>query len=120
MALREHNGIACALRQARGAGRRARRRAWRGLAAALLALALPALAAAEDAARDVTGQDSETPPLLPEAPAAAPAGPEVARLKEAFEQMSVENPVVARVNGHPIRWAEVVASAGDLPPRYRD
>src|SRR3546814_7482107 len=33
--------------------------------------------------------------------------------------MTAENPVVARVNGHDIRWAEVVASADDLPERYR-
>jgi peptidyl-prolyl cis-trans isomerase C len=47
-------------------------------------------------------------------------GPEVARLRDALEQMNKENPVVARVNGHEIRWTEVVRSAEDLPPRYRD
>ncbi|WP_193368554.1 peptidylprolyl isomerase [Pelagibius marinus] len=45
---------------------------------------------------------------------------EVARLKDALKEMNAQNPVVARVNGHGIRWAEVVASAQDLPPRYRD
>src|SRR3546814_845843 len=71
----------------------------------------------------VTGVQTCALPILPlaEPPAAgAPAsGPEVARLREAFEQMTAENPVVARVNGHDIRWAEVVASADDLPERYR-
>jgi peptidyl-prolyl cis-trans isomerase C len=114
MAPREHNGTARAPRQARRPAQRAPRRAWR-LAAGVLALALPGMAAAQDA--------TETPLLpLPEAPAAgaAPTGPEVARLREAIEQMNTENPVVARVNGHAIRWAEVVASAGDLPARYRE
>jgi peptidyl-prolyl cis-trans isomerase C len=68
------------------------------------------------------------PLLLPELPAGGvPAGgggeagdPEVARLKDALEQMTLQNPVVARVNGHEIRWAEVIASADDLPPRYRE
>lgn len=115
MAPREHNGTARAPRQAGRPARRAPRRAWRRLAAGALALALPGMAAAEDPA--------ETPLLpLPEAPAAgaAPSGPEVARLRDALEQMNAENPVVARVNGHAIRWAEVVASAGDLPARYRE
>lgn len=48
------------------------------------------------------------------------AGAELTRLKDALRQMDVQNPVVARVNGHDIRWAEVVASARDLPPRYRE
>jgi len=82
------------------------------LAALLLLVAQPAVTFAEDGAA-VPGLP------LPEAPAAEPSGPEVARLKEAFEQMSDENPVVARVNGHEIRWVEVVASANDLPERYR-
>jgi peptidyl-prolyl cis-trans isomerase C len=68
------------------------------------------------------------PLLLPELPAGGvPAGDagaagdrEVARLKDALEQMTLQNPVVARVNGHEIRWAEVIASADDLPPRYRE
>ncbi|MEQ8402456.1 MAG: peptidylprolyl isomerase [Roseitalea porphyridii] len=34
--------------------------------------------------------------------------------------MNTQNPVVARVDGHEIRWAEVVESAGDLPLRYRE
>ncbi len=96
------------------------RRTLRGLC--VLGLLLPAApAAAETAGPD--GPDnavSEALPL-PEAPASpAASGPEVARLKEAFEQMNAENPVVARVNGHEIRWTEVVSSADDLPARYRE
>src|SRR3546814_10452429 len=73
-------------------------------------IALPGLALAEG---------GELP--LPEASKASqPAGAEVARLREAFEQMKVENPVVARVNGHDIRCAEVIASTNDLPERYRE
>lgn len=124
MAPREHNGTARALRQAGTPARRAQRRAWRSLAAAgLVALALPGVAVAQHTAGEASPGAVEAPLLpLPEAPApeAAPDGLEIARLREALEQMNVENPVVARVNGHAIRWAEVVASAGDLPPRYRE
>ncbi len=45
---------------------------------------------------------------------------EVARLGDAMEQMALQNPVVARVNGHEIRWAAVMASAQDLPERYQE
>jgi peptidyl-prolyl cis-trans isomerase C len=115
MAPREHNRTASALPRAGRPARQASRRAFRLLAgAAALVLAQPGAAMAQD------GEPAQLP--LPQAPAAGPAtsGPEVARLKEAFEQMSVENPVVARVNGHDIRWTEVVASADDLPERYRE
>jgi peptidyl-prolyl cis-trans isomerase C len=122
MAPREHNGTARALRQAGRPARRAPRCALRLLPAAValtLALAQPGVALAQGSA----GDDAGPPQLpLPEAPAVgAPAsGLEVARLKEAFEQMNTENPVVARVNGQDIRWAEVVASVDDLPQRYRE
>ncbi|MEQ9607499.1 MAG: peptidylprolyl isomerase [Kiloniellaceae bacterium] len=114
MAAREHNRIG------------GFNRAFSGLLALGLAL-LPAAGTAQSVSPDsqVPGPVpentvSEALPL-PEAPAApAVAGPEVARLKEAFEQMNAENPVVARVNGHEIRWSEVVASADDLPERYRE
>lgn len=109
MAAREHNRIDGI------------RRTLRGLCVLGLLLLPAAPAAAQTAGPD--GPDkavSEALPL-PEAPAApAASGPEVARLKEAFEQMNAENPVVARVNGHEIRWAEVVSSADDLPARYRE
>ena len=75
----------------------------------------------------VHGKYILVPLVLPEPPASG-AGPgagkgdgrETARLKDALKQMDAQNPVVARVNGYEIRWAEVVASADDLPPRYRD
>ena len=94
---------------------------------ALMVAVLPALAlsgaplrAQEAASGMPEGTVSEALPL-PEAPETPPAdGPEIARLREAFEQMNAANPVVARVNGYEIRWAEVVASADDLPARYRD
>lgn len=108
MTLRAHHRTGGALRLARGRG-------WRLLPALfILPFAVP-LQAQE------TGAEAPALPL-PEAPAAGqPAsGPEVARLRDVFEQMSVENPVVARVNGHEIRWAEVVASADSLPQRYRE
>lgn len=135
MAPREHTRTGSALRRA---GRPAERalRAFLPLAPAAVALALAGPLQAEGAGPDAAGPDAGGPdaaqPLdlpaqlpvqlpLAEPPAAgAPAsGPEVARLREAFEQMTAENPVVARVNGHDIRWAEVVASADDLPERYR-
>ena len=113
MAKGEHNRIN-SIPAAGGWPLRRGARPVRGTLAALLLLAAqPCAALAEDGA-------AAMPALpLPEAPAAEPSGPEVARLKEAFDQMSDENPVVARVNGHEIRWAEVVASANDLPERYR-
>ncbi|NIA71855.1 peptidylprolyl isomerase [Pelagibius litoralis] len=53
-------------------------------------------------------------------PAATASQADIARLGDALEQMKVQNPVVARVNGHEIRWAAVMASADGLPERYRD
>jgi peptidyl-prolyl cis-trans isomerase C len=89
-------------------------------AAWLLPALLPALLAGA-AAQPLQAQEGGDPlPLtLPETPGGA-SGAEVARLKDALKEMNTHNPVVARVNGHAIRWAEVVASAQDLPPRYRD
>ena len=86
----------------------------------MLGLALPA--PAQTLAQSGSGRaSSEALPLpLPEPPPTGHGGPEVARLKEAFTQMSAQNPVVARVNGHEIRWVEVVNSADDLPQRYRE
>lgn len=74
--------------------------------------------AAQDAVPD---PGAPLPLVLPEPPAVGAAdGRETGRLKDALKQMDAQNPVVARVNGQEIRWAEVVASAEDLPPRYRD
>ncbi len=107
------------------AARGAKTAARRGLARAFwLAAACLAAGPAAPAAAQTAVQQDPLPLALPEIEAqpgsgAAP-GPEVARLKDALKQMDAQNPVVARVDGHEIRWAEVVASAGDLPPRYRD
>lgn len=93
-----------------------------------LVLAGAALAAAPPApAQD----DVEKLPLnLPAEPApgggaggdaaGSDTGSDTGRLGDAFQQMKAENPVVARVNGHEIRWAAVIDSADDLPQRYRD
>ena len=51
---------------------------------------------------------------------AAAKATDIGRLGDAMQQMRTENPVVARVNGHEIRWSAVVDSATDLPERYRD
>jgi len=131
MAPREHNRIAqdgTALAPRRAVRRARRPAALTALAALALALPLPLAAQTAEGTGKGAGSRAATtveglPALpLPEPPTAgtAPQGPEVARLKEAFQQMNAENPVVARVNGHEIRWAEVVASADDLPERYRD
>ncbi len=97
----------------------------RGRAARLLAALLAALSAGA-AIQPLQAQQGGDPlPLaLPEPAAPGDGGEgsqaELARLKDALKEMDAHNPVVARVNGHAIRWAEVVASAQDLPPRYRD
>lgn len=124
MAPREHNRTGSALRRAGRPAERVLRTLFPlAPAAVALALAAPLQAAGPDVGGPDAAQPLALPPQLPlpEPPAAgAPAsGPEVARLREAFEQMTAENPVVARVNGHEIRWAEVVGSADDLPERYR-
>ena len=78
------------------------------------------------AAQTTSGTADTTLPLpLPESagetrPAAGEAEARIARLGDALEQMKTQNPVVARVNGHEIRWAAVLASAEDLPARYHD
>lgn len=115
MAPREHNETARDLRR----GERPARRASAGVLAPLAAAMV--LAAVQPGGALAQGAEPLLLPL-PEPPAAEAqsARPEVAYIREAFEQMSAENPVVARVNGHDIRWAEVVASANDLPERYRE
>lgn len=124
MALRKGNWIGCTARGAGATPRRAGFAGDSGRAGRLLpALLVPLVLGAGQPLR----AQEDTPPLpldLPE-PAASEeggeaAGPEIARLKDALREMDAQNPVVARVDGHEIRWAEVVASARDLPPRYRD
>ena len=104
------------------AGRKPVRIAGLSLFSAVFCVALAAGAASVPAQED--GGDLPLP--LPavtgsgEGETAAPAASETGRLGDAFQQMKAQNPVVARVNGHEIRWAAVMESAGDLPARYRD
>ncbi len=85
--------------------------------AALLWLSAAALTARQATAQQAPAEGTATLPLeLPD----GEADPGIARLGEALQQMKTQNPVVARVDGHEIRWAEVLTSADDLPERYRD
>lgn len=116
MAARERNRTKDAAQAAQPALRR--------LPAPVLSCAL-ALVGLSAAAAQSGGTAVEPLPLdLPEIEAgdgaSASAGSETARLRDALKQMETENPVVARVNGHEIRWTDVLASAADLPPRYRE
>jgi len=81
---------------------------------------LPELVPPDQAAPQGAGQDDGVLPSLSEPPASGAKGPDVAHLSDAIKQMNSQNPVVARVNGHDIRWVEVVESAQDLPARYRE
>lgn len=72
------------------------------------------------AAMPALAQQDGSALTLPLPGSSAPADPEIGRLGDALEQMKTENPIVARVNGYEIRWAEVMDSAEDLPERYRD
>ena len=83
------------------------------LAAALLFA--PPFALAEPAREPV-----EILPLPPpEIPPAAKPMPESERLGTALMRFAEKNPVLARVEGHEIRWSDVVALAQELPPEYR-
>jgi peptidyl-prolyl cis-trans isomerase C len=45
--------------------------------------------------------------------------PATERLGTALEEMGKGNPLLARVNGREIRWADIEKSARDLPEKYR-
>lgn len=45
--------------------------------------------------------------------------PQTERLGTALDAMGKGNPVLARVDGHEIRWSDVAASARDLPADYK-
>lgn len=117
MAARDIQRTICGTRGAQTAARR-------GICRAVWLAACLAAGLSVQAVAQTTAQPDPLPLALPDIDGqtdSAPArGPEIARLKDALKQMDAQNPVVARVDGHEIRWAEVVASAGDLPPRYRD
>ena len=119
MAAREGNRIEYAARRADGTARRTLSCAvW--LVAAMLAVSSIRPALAQTGAVQTDPLPLTLPEIDDAAGEEAASGPEVARLKDALQEMNTQNPVVARVDGHDIRWADVVASAADLPPRYRD
>ncbi|MEE8187986.1 MAG: peptidylprolyl isomerase [Kiloniellales bacterium] len=81
-------------------------------------LAAPLLAHGQDVTDPVTilplpGFGDEPEPPSPD------EGSGTVRLGSALKGIGKDNPVLARVNGSEIRWADVVASARDLPPDYR-
>ena len=45
-------------------------------------------------------------------------GPDTERLGAALEELGKDNPLLARVNGREIRWADIERSARDLPEEY--
>jgi len=51
-------------------------------------------------------------------PAAPPASPATQRLGTALQAIGEENPLLARVNGREIRWADIEKSAQGLPEEY--
>lgn len=62
-----------------------------------------------------------SPPAWAQSAAERPgeAEPQTERLGAALDDLSRENPVLARVNGREIRWADIEKSARDLPEEYR-
>ncbi len=56
-------------------------------------------------------------PQAKDSPSAEPPGTE--RLGTALEEIAKEDPLLARVNGEEIRWADIVESARGLPEPYR-
>lgn len=62
-----------------------------------------------------TFTDLQPWPVVPE-PEAAPG---TQRLGTALKEMGAANPVLARVDGYEVRWADVVVSARQLPEEYR-
>ncbi len=58
----------------------------------------------------------EDRPAAPES--AKTEGPDTERLGAALEELGKDNPLLARVNGREIRWADIERSARDLPEEY--
>jgi peptidyl-prolyl cis-trans isomerase C len=61
-------------------------------------------------------QQSDDPASPPAAPPATP--PATQRLGTALQAIGDENPLLARVNGREIRWADIEKSAQGLPEEY--
>ena len=64
------------------------------------------------------GAAADAPPASP-APPAPPAPPATERLGTALENIGQGNPLLARVNGREIRWADIEKSAQGLPEEIR-
>ncbi len=84
-----------------------------GVLAALLA-GQPGARAQQTGAQQTGAQQTGSEPA--EAP---PASPGTERLGTALQDIGQENPLLARVNGREIRWADIEESARDLPEEYR-
>ena len=83
----------------------------RGAALAALFVVLTALLAGQPGAR---AQQSDDP-----APGAYPSPPATERLGAALEDIGKGNPLLVRVNGKEIHWADIEKSAENLPEELR-
>ncbi len=81
-------------------------------APAVLAAVVTALLAGQPAWAQQSGAAAEAPP-------APPAPPATERLGTALEDIGRGNPLLARVNGREIRWADIEKSAQGLPEEIR-
>ena len=81
-------------------------------APAVLAAVVAALLAGQPAWAQQSGAAAEAPP-------APPAPPATERLGTALEDIGRGNPLLARVNGREIRWADIEKSAQGLPEEIR-
>ncbi len=86
-------------------------------AAALLVGARGAWAEASTNPVDEQPDRSAAEQMAQASPSAEPPGTE--RLGTALEDIAKEDPLLARVNGEEIRWADIVESARGLPEPYR-
>jgi peptidyl-prolyl cis-trans isomerase C len=89
-------------------------RARPAVAAALAVVLVVALVALPSGRPGTWAQQSDDA-----APEAAPAPPATERLGAALDEIGKENPLLARVNGKEIRWADIEKSAQNLPEDIR-
>jgi len=89
-------------------------RARPAVAAALAVVLVVALAALPSGRPGTWAQQSDDA-----APGAAPNPPATERLGAALDEIGKENPLLARVNGKEIRWADIEKSAQSLPEDIR-